>query len=83
VPDRVASLPVGGNATAVLYLEPPPRAIAGDYLVSVRAWSMEASHETTLRITVTKATYWGVTGVAVIIAAILVLVFVFWRYGRL
>jgi len=83
VPDRVAGLPVGGNATAVLYLEPPPGAIAGDYSVSVRAWSMEASHEITLRITVTKATYWGVIGVAVIIAAILVLVFVFWRYGRL
>jgi len=82
-PSRITGLPVGEKATAVLYLEPPPGAIAGDYSVDVRAWSMEASHEITLRITVTKATYWGIAGVAVIVAAVFVLIFVFRRYGRL
>jgi len=83
LPDKITGLPAGERATAVLYLEPPPGAIAGDYSIDVRAWSLEASHEITLRITVTKATYWGIVGVIVIIGAIFALVFVFWRYGRL
>jgi uncharacterized membrane protein len=82
-PNKITGLPMGEKATAILYLEPPPGAIAGDYSINVRAWSMEASHEITLRITVTKATYWGIVGVVVIVGAILVLIFVFWRYGRL
>jgi uncharacterized membrane protein len=44
---------------------------------------MEASHEITLRITVTKATYWGIVGVVVVVGAIFVLIFVSRRYGRL
>lgn len=83
VPNKITGLPAGEKVTAVLYLEPPPGAIAGDYSVNVRAWSIEASHEITLRITVTKATYWGIVGVAVIVGAIFVLIFVFRRYGRL
>ena len=82
-PDKITALPVGENATAILYLEPPPGAIAGDYSINVRAWSMEASHEITLRITVTKATYWGIVGVVVVVGAIFVLIFVSRRYGRL
>ncbi|NHW44132.1 MAG: hypothetical protein HA491_00045 [Candidatus Verstraetearchaeota archaeon] len=82
-PAKITALPVGENATAILYLEPPPGAIAGDYSINVRAWSMEASHEITLRITVTKATYWGIVGVVVVVGAIFVLIFVSRRYGRL
>ena len=82
-PDKITALPAGENATAILYLEPPPGAIAGDYSINIRAWSMEASHEITLRITVTKATYWGIVGVVVVVGAIFVLIFVSRRYGRL
>lgn len=82
-PDRIPSLPMKGKTNVALYIGPPPGAIAGDYSIYVRAWSMDASQEIVLRITVTKTTYWGIIGIIVIVAAVFGLIMVFWRYGRL
>ncbi|MEM2168788.1 MAG: NEW3 domain-containing protein [Candidatus Bathyarchaeia archaeon] len=82
-PNKISGLPRGEKVNAALYIRPPSGAIAGDYSVTVRAWSLDASHEITLRITVTKTTYWGIIGIVVIVAAIFGLMLVFWRYGRL
>lgn len=82
-PNKISGLPKGEKVNAALYIRPPPGAIAGDYSATVRAWSLDASHEITLRITVTKTTYWGIIGIVVIVAAIFGLILVFWRYGRL
>ncbi|MEM0048963.1 MAG: NEW3 domain-containing protein [Candidatus Bathyarchaeia archaeon] len=82
-PSKVPGLPKGEKTSATLYIRPSPGAIAGDYSVNVRAWSIDATHEITLRITVTKTTYWGIIGIVVIIAAVFGLMLVFWRYGRL
>lgn len=82
-PNKISSLPVKEKASATLYISPHPGAIAGDYSVSVRAWSLDATQEITLRITVTKTTYWGVIGIIVIVIAVFGLMTVFWRYGRL
>lgn len=82
-PREISVLGKGEQVRAGLLLSPSPGAIAGDYSVEVRAWSTEASHSVTLRITVTKTAYWGVVGIAVIIVAVLGLMFVFWRFGRL
>ncbi|MEM1550515.1 MAG: NEW3 domain-containing protein [Candidatus Bathyarchaeia archaeon] len=82
-PSKIPGLPKGEKANAALYIRPPPGAIAGDYSANVRAWGLDASHEITLRITVTKTTYWGIIGIVVIVAAVFGLMLVFWRYGRL
>lgn len=82
-PSKISSLPVKEKVNAVLYISPHPGAIAGDYSVTIRAWSMDASQEITLRITVTKTTYWGIVGIIVIVIAVFGLMVVFWRYGRL
>ncbi|MEM1716092.1 MAG: NEW3 domain-containing protein [Candidatus Bathyarchaeia archaeon] len=83
LPNKIPSLPMKEKANVVLYISPPPGAIAGDYSIYVRAWSMDASQEIALRITVTKTTYWGIIGIVVIVAAVFGLIMIFWRYGRL
>jgi hypothetical protein len=61
---------------------PSAKAIAGDYMVSVRASGEGVSESANYRVTVTTSPLWGGTGIAVIIAALLVLVGAVGRFGR-
>ena len=81
-PKEVPEIAAGEEQKVSALVTPSGKAIAGDYMVSMRASGEGVSESANYRITVTTSTLWGVTGIAVIIAALLVLVGAVGRFGR-
>ena len=81
-PKDVPEVPANGEQKVSAIVTPATKAIAGDYMVNIRASGDGLSESASYRITVTTSTLWGVTGLAVIGAALLVLVGAVGRFGR-
>ncbi len=82
-PEKIAELPVDGEATVTAYVTPAEKAIAGDYMVTVRANAENVrTASTDFRVTVMTSTLWGVVGVALIAVAVLVVAMAVMRFGR-
>ena len=63
-------------------LSPPSKAIAGDYVTSLTATSHGEIGHADFRVTVTTSTLWGVAGIGIIGAALLIMVGAVARFGR-
>ena len=63
-------------------ITPTEKAIAGDYVTTIRASARGESASTTFRVTVTTSTLWGIAGVGIIGVALLVMVGAVARFGR-
>ena len=63
-------------------ITPTAKAIAGDYVTTLRANARGESSSPTFRVTVATSTQWGIIGVGIIGAALLVLVGAVARFGR-
>jgi uncharacterized membrane protein len=63
-------------------ITPSEKALSGDYMVSVRASGDGISESVNYRVTVTTSTLWGVIGLGVIAASLLVLLGAVGRFGR-
>ena len=61
---------------------PAPKAIAGDYVTTMRASARGENASSTFRITVTTSTMWGIIGAAIIGIALLIMVGAVARFGR-
>lgn len=82
-PEPVPVLEPGADPTPVTgTLTPSSDAIAGDYVVTVRATGAEADAEVQLRVTVETSPLWGFVGIALIVAVLAGLFWVFRTYGR-
>jgi len=81
-PERIEEIPPKGQAEVTARLRPSPRAIAGDYMVTITASAGDVSNSADFRITVLTRTLWGIVGVALIAAALLVVGQAVSRYGR-
>jgi uncharacterized membrane protein len=82
-PKTVPSLAAGATQDVKLTMSPSPRAIAGDYQMTVRASAAGGiSESANFRITVLTSTLWGAIGIAIIAVALLVVVFAVARFGR-
>ena len=81
-PERIDAIAPNENATAKMLVTPSGKAIAGDYMVTVRALHGGANKSSDFRVTVHTSTLWGVAGIAIIAAALVVLVAAMLRYGR-
>ena len=77
--DRIAP---NENKDVTAKITPPAKAIAGDYVTSLRANARGESASATYRMTVVTSTQWGIIGVGIIGAALLVLVGAVARFGR-
>jgi uncharacterized membrane protein len=77
--DRIAP---NENKEVQALITPTDKAIAGDYVTSMRAAARGESASTDFRVTVTTSTMWGIAGVGIIGAALLVLVGAVARFGR-
>ena len=73
--------PVDGIAAATGW-PPPSKAIAGDYATSISAASHGQNGSAQFRVTVTTSTMWGIAGVGIIGAALLIMVGAVARFGR-
>lgn len=81
-PERIAQIEPGKQAETQAMITPSSKSLAGDYMVSVTARSQGQTANGDFRITVTTSTLWGITGIALIAIALLILVGAIVRYGR-
>lgn len=82
-PKKVDEVPAGQQVEVTARLRPADKALAGDYIVTLRARPDGGSNVSAdFRITVTTSTLWGVAGVALIAAAVLAVGVVVARFGR-
>jgi uncharacterized membrane protein len=64
------------------HVTPPAQAIAGDYMLTLRASSRGDTASSNFRTTVSTSTVWGIVGVGIIGAALLIMVGAVARFGR-
>lgn len=81
-PKKVDALAPGASQDVAVRMTPTSKAIAGDYMVTLTANGSGASDNSDFRVTVTTSTVWGVAGLGIIGAAVVVLGFAVTRYGR-
>jgi uncharacterized membrane protein len=70
------------QATAQATITAPPDALAGDYVITIRATSANANDSIDIRTTVETSPIGYLIGIAVLVAVAIGLFFVFQRYGR-
>jgi uncharacterized membrane protein len=81
-PKDVAVLAPNAEQKVVAVMMPSDKALAGDYVVTVRANGDGVSESSSFRVTVLTSTMWGVIGLGVIAASLLVLLGAVGRFGR-
>ncbi len=81
-PQRIEEIAARGEADVTATVKPPSKAIAGDYMLTLRATAGDASASTDYRVTVLTSTLWGIVGVVVIAVALGLVSLVVSRYGR-
>jgi len=82
-PKTIDEIPAGNQIEVTARLTPTDKAIAGDYIVTVRAKPVDGTTKSAeFRITVTTSTLWGVAGIALIAIAVGVVAIAVTRFGR-
>ncbi len=81
-PKQIPEINAGEEKQVTAVLTPNAKAINGDYMLSIRASGDGISENASYRVTVMTSTLWGVTGILVIGAALLVLLGAVGRFGR-
>jgi uncharacterized membrane protein len=81
-PKQIEQIAPGQRAEAQLLLTPSAKALAGDYMTSLRASARSESASSDFRIAVATSTYWGMAGAGIIGIALLIMVGAIARYGR-
>jgi uncharacterized membrane protein len=81
-PKSVERIAPNENKEVQALITPTEKAIAGDYVTTLRASARGESASTTFRVTVMTSTMWGIAGVGIIGIALLVLVGAVTRFGR-
>lgn len=82
-PEQIDEIPAGEQVEVTARIRPADKAIAGDYMVTVRARPEDsASKSADFRITVLTSTLWGVVGIALIAVAVGVVAVAVLRFGR-
>jgi uncharacterized membrane protein len=81
-PKKVAALDAGQALAVVATLTPSSKAVAGDYMTSIRANAKGDSTSADYRVQVTTSTLWGIVGIGIIAVALLIVVGAVARFGR-
>ncbi len=82
-PNKIDNLATDSSQDVNVIIKPPAKAIAGDYLITVKAQGKQATaQEISVRVTVETPTVWGVVGIIIIVVVIVGLVFVFRQFSR-
>jgi len=83
-PEQIDEIPAGHQVEVTVKIRPAEKAVAGDYMVTIKARPEETVSEkkADFRITVLTSTLWGVVGVALIAVAVGVVALAVLRFGR-
>lgn len=81
-PQRIDGLPPNQQRDVTAQITPGPKAVTGDYVVTLRAGAGDASSSADFRVTVYTSTLWGLTGILLVALALGVISLAVSRYGR-
>lgn len=81
-PQTIDTLAPGETKEVVAIIHADKKAIAGDYVVTMRASTPEASNEAVFRVTVKTSLWWGIVAVIIIAGVIGGLYYLIQKYGR-
>ena len=81
-PKTIDHIAPNENKEVQALITPTEKAIAGDYVTTLRASTRGESASTSFRVTVTTSTMWGIAGVGIVGIALLVMVGAVARFGR-
>ncbi|HXF53077.1 MAG TPA: NEW3 domain-containing protein [Hyphomicrobiaceae bacterium] len=81
-PKEVAVLEPKAEQRVEAVVVPSEKAVAGDYVFTARASGDAVSESATFRVTVVTSTLWGVIGIGIIAASLVVLAGAVGRFGR-
>ena len=81
-PETIDELAPGQNVPVKATVRPSSKAIAGDYMVTLTASGDGISKSSDFRVTVATSTLWGIVGLVVIAASVVVLSLAVMRFGR-
>ncbi len=82
-PQRIDQIPPGQQVEVTAKVRPADKAVAGDYMITIRANADGGvSDSTDFRITVLTSTMWGVVGVGLIAVAVIIVGLAVMRFGR-
>ena len=82
-PDKIDVLEAIDEQTVEINIKPPPKTVAGDYMISLRASGKQiTADKMDIRVTVETPTIWGWVGVAIILIVVIGLIVIFMRFSR-
>ncbi len=81
-PQRIDQIPVNEQKEVTATIRPSAKAVAGDYMVTLRASAGDVSTSADFRVTVLTSTLWGIGGIALVAVALAVVGLAVSRYGR-
>jgi len=82
-PDKIDVMEAISDQTIEVNIKPPSKAIAGDYIINLKAAGKQISaKDIDVRITVETPTIWGWVGVIIILIVVIGLIAVFMRFSR-
>jgi len=82
-PDKIDLLEIIDPKTVDVNIKPPPKTVAGDYMITLRVSGTQATADKiAVRVTVETPTIWGWVGVAIIAIVVIGLIVIFMRFGR-
>src|SRR5262245_53498623 len=81
-PKTIDRIPPNENKEVSFKITPTAKAVAGDYVTTIRANARGESASQTFRVAVATSTQWGLVGMGIIGVALLVLFGAVMRYGR-
>jgi uncharacterized membrane protein len=81
-PKDIDRIPPNQHKQVQALIRPPAKAIAGDYVNTLTASANGENGTANFRVTVTTSTMWGIAGVGIIGAALLIMVGAVARFGR-
>lgn len=81
-PDKLEKLAPGAESEVTARIKPSPKAVAGDYMLTLRASAGAAQASSDYRATVQTSTLWGLVGVVLIAVAVGAVGFAVSRFGR-
>ncbi len=81
-PARVNALNPNQEREVTASIKPGPKAVTGDYIVTLRASAGEASSSADFRVTVYTSRLWGLVGILLVAVALGVVSLAVSRYGR-
>ena len=81
-PKTIERIAPNANKEVQALITPTEKAIAGDYVTSIRASTRGESASGSFRVSVATSPMWGIAGIGIIGAALLVMVAAIARFGR-